>query len=384
MRKFLTLVAPLLLGFIIAFSWLNYQYGTKVTTNFADFALGYETQVYQPQLDGQSLHAINEFSQFNAVVKGWESRGKKRAVLWLGNSQLHAINQLKNGAKNSVEFLHNSLQPKDLDVIGFSLPNASLQEHYVMYEYAVDKMPVDYLILPIFFDDLREDDIRAQLFDVAVSESCKANVRESSVGDKAQKVFTEANTGSVTSATQNNDYAALKETTQDRVERGINNWLSAKSIIWEQRADARSGVLTKLFILRNTVFGIKPTSKRKMIKARYDANLRAFDDLIKAARKRNTKVIIYVPPIRHDVEVPYDVAEYNNFKETLSKLSQEKGAYFVNLDDLVPPQYWGTKDSTTFGGATEIDFMHFQATGHKLLADALLEFVQQNKIIVTD
>ena len=51
----------------------------------------------------------------------------------------------------------------------------------------------------------------------------------------------------------------------------------------------------------------------------------------------------------------------------------QKGFYFSNFEDIVPSEYWGMKESTTIGGGLELDFMHFKAEGHRLLADSIYE-----------
>ena len=87
-------------------------------------------------------------------------------------------------------------------------------------------------------------------------------------------------------------------------------------------------------------------------------------------------MLIYIVPLRSDVEVPYVASEYLQFKADVYSLAKKHHAAFFNLENLVPAELWGTKDSTTGGVSQELDFMHFQAGGHKLLADQLAELVR--------
>jgi hypothetical protein len=41
----------------------------------------------------------------------------------------------------------------------------------------------------------------------------------------------------------------------------------------------------------------------------------------------------------------------------------------------VPGELWGTKASTTVEADEELDFMHFKAAGHEILAGRLAEIV---------
>ena len=43
----------------------------------------------------------------------------------------------------------------------------------------------------------------------------------------------------------------------------------------------------------------------------------------------------------------------------------------LDLESIVPSYFWGSKDSTSLDKEQELDFMHFQGGGHKLLADSI-------------
>ena len=61
----------------------------------------------------------------------------------------------------------------------------------------------------------------------------------------------------------------------------------------------------------------------------------------------------------------------------MEKDALANNAVFVNLENLVAANYWGHKGSTT-GSGTEIDFMHFQEPGHKLLADTVFKLIKND------
>ena len=92
------------------------------------------------------------------------------------------------------------------------------------------------------------------------------------------------------------------------------------------------------------------------------------------------KCLIYIPPIRSDVPLPYISKEYNNFKAEVKNLiiGKEDYAYFYNLEKLVPGELWGVKAATNLFGDKELDFMHFKYKGHTLLFEELNTILKQN------
>ena len=126
-----------------------------------------------------------------------------------------------------------------------------------------------------------------------------------------------------------------------------------------------------LQFLRNTVFQVSPQSKRRIIRGRYQSNMKALHAILSVAHDQHIRVIAYIAPIRDDVEMPYAADEYSRFKRDTESAAVRHGAEFYSLEALVPGEMWGTKQATNALGGLELDFMHFQAKGHQLLADAL-------------
>ena len=123
---------------------------------FTDGTTSYFAKVNQLQIHCSSFptiyQCINDYKNFG---------GNEEVVLWLGNSQLHAINQMRTGDETASAILYRDLKTEYKHLLTFSQPNASLQEHYVLYEYLSQKLPISYLLLPVVFDDLRETGIRS-------------------------------------------------------------------------------------------------------------------------------------------------------------------------------------------------------------------------------
>ena len=108
-----------------------------------------------------------------------------------------------------------------------------------------------------------------------------------------------------------------------------------------------------------------------MIKPRFKDNWNALESLIDSYGSSGINVFVYIAPIRGDVEIPYLPNEYDKFKLELTLLASKKGFNLMNYEDLVPAQFWGLKDSTNIDGSPELDFMHYQYGGHKILSDQI-------------
>ena len=97
-------------------------------------------------------------------------------------------------------------------------------------------------------------------------------------------------------------------------------------------------------------------------------------------RKENEiEVATYITPIRNDIKIPYKISEYKIFKKEIEDIAKNYKTYFTSLENLVPSEFWGTKASTSLKEEDEVDFMHFQAEGHRLLAEAI--FLSISKIL---
>jgi hypothetical protein len=326
-----------------------------------EFALGFETQSHFATVDGVPIHC-SDLDEAQPCLDGHAARGGRPVALWLGNSQLHAINQLKDADRSAAEILHHSLDGAGIDVVAFSIPNANYQELLVYFGFLSKRLPVRSLIVPLVFDDFRELGLRGVASIALEDPDVVAFLEDSEAGRSILADRSQRDEGSL---------AALEGTVQERSESALDGWLSDHWELWSLRPKARGRLLTRLFVLRNTVFGITPQSKRPVIPGRLRLNFDAYAAMLDQARERDIEVVTYVVPLRNDVEVPYIASEYEAFRREAQRVAEEHGARFADFDDLVPGEYWGMKDSTTLGEGVELDFMHFQGAGHELLADAV-------------
>ena len=90
----ITFIIGIILSFITLY-WVSSS--TKNNINFNDLALGEETVPYFGTVKNKRVHCMDE-NDLDLCLDSYFNYGKKNDVtLWLGNSQLHAINQKQKG-----------------------------------------------------------------------------------------------------------------------------------------------------------------------------------------------------------------------------------------------------------------------------------------------
>ena len=363
------LLLPFFLNAMIADSPINWE----------ELALGKET--FSPHVfmeDGTRAYAKNQdrvvhCASIKNCFKNFSKNKNTPVVLWLGNSQLHAINQYKEIDLLASEILYNNLQKDGYDLLTISHPSANLQEHYTISEYAKLYLGLDSIIIGVVFDDFREDGIRNDIGKFLKDKSLSTVLNDTKIGRKIIKNNTEV-------LDTQDDYGALRMSFQDKAERFLNEKLESISEVWGRRPYLRGLVFNSMYKTRNYIFNINPSTKRKMIKPRFKDNWNALEGLIDSYVSSGINVFVYVAPIRGDVEIPYLSDEYNEFKIELASLALEKGINYMNYEDLVPAQFWGLKDSTNIDGSPELDFMHYQYGGHKILSNQIYKDLKLRKL----
>lgn len=357
-----------LLGLLFAVSlslaFLSAEYtGTK--TDFGDAAaMGAATTSLFAVRGAYPIHCQPD-EGLELCVKGVQARGLQRKALWLGNSQLHAVNQLQTGERNAPDLLSERLAGRSIDLVTVSLGNGNMQEHLVLFQYLLDGIQPDTLILPVVFDDTREDGLRDGIAALTQDEKIVQQLRESDIGRKLlDKTPSPA------------PLPSGEATPQERSEAWLNAWLDEHIPLWRARLEMRGDLFISLYKLRNTVFGITPSSKRKIIPGRYTNNMAAFETILQTAANSGVRVLVYVAPIGSDRgERPYVETEYQRFKDEIAVLARHYGADLENFENLIPDPLWGLKDSTTADHSAELDFMHFTAAGHRVLAGQIEQWL---------
>lgn len=353
----------ILISFILAYLLLHLiiTNNDKKINNMP--ALGDQNEEVFAKYKDYSIHC-QDLTNINKCLNSQRKLNLNKNILWLGNSQLHAINQKISSDKNAPEILFKKTIEHDFFLLTLSQPNSNLQEHYLLYEYISNLMKVDILILPVVFDDLRETNIRKDLEGILEIDEITQKLNENLIGRSIIKKY--ENSKNIDESIK--DFT--NESFQDSSERYLNNSLSKISLVWENRDKLRSKLFQLLIKTRNYIFRIDSQSERKIIPQRYEDNISALSEIIKSSESNKTKVLMYIAPLRNDVKIPYNINEYSEFKSLLVDFLHYKSIFLYDFEEIVPQQFWGFKNSKN---TSEIDFMHFKSEGHKILSDKLYE-----------
>lgn len=366
MKYKITQLAAALIIIVVIFALLK-----KTNSSFENLALGTQTISYSAKnLSDKPIHFLHIDSTEKSIFDHTVKKNQDSALLILGNSQTHSINQYKPSQVNFVELLNLNFQ-KYRPLYCFSFPNANLVEFYVTLEFVLTRIKLNSLFLPVFMDDLREEGIRFAFFSELYKDQFKT--------DGLTKTAILAN--QIINSNKNSLSKSSSEmiTFQDKSEKCLNDFLNKKTSFWKQRENVRGNLFNWLYMLRNTIFGIRPNTIRRMIPITYKKNMQALDDILKLCKYHKIRVYMYIPPIRSDVPWPYDKLEYEIFYKDVNRIGDKYQIRDVpDYSKIIPGKYWGYKDPTNFIDKREIDYMHFQYEGHKILADTLTKFLLKN------
>jgi hypothetical protein len=361
-RKLLIQLGLSLLTAIIFFLYFN-----RVPNSFENLAMGDQTSLYQARNEkGNLIHFLHldtiEINQLETLV----NNNNDSVLLFLGNSQSHSINQMKKDDVNYIELVAKKIADPCL---AFTYPNANLQEFLLTYDYVLTKVKIKKVFLPVFMDDLREDGIRDFFF----SELFHSNYQIQNNSLIAKHI----NLNLKTSDGSEKKLVELKSTPQDKSESFLNNYLNQKTRFWSMRETMRGNLFNWIYMLRNTIFGIRPGTVRPMISKNYLNNFSSLKAILDISQSNNIEVYLYIPPIRSDIPLPYDTYENEKFKLDLKRLvGNYSNVKLKDYSSIVPGKFWGYKDPTNFIDKREVDFMHFQYGGHEILSDSLINLIK--------
>lgn len=333
---------------------------------FEDFDLGKDTDSLYVEKDGFPIHFKSSTAVFEKQVVDRERSSLLPLILFFGNSQTSGVNQRKEGEQNYIGMCYDRYST-ETNILSHTFPNANLQEQYVALLYWLDRIRIHAIVLPVFYDDLREDDVREIYFDY-IAKHVQIPKKDDRLHKKLlQKLADFADEDSAKETTFSN-----QPSLQERTELLLNRWLESNSGIWRARPNVRGDFFVFLYQMRNTVLNISPQSKRKIIPSIAADNMAALDAILNVCFQSDIHVLMYVPPLRQDVQPPYDMESYREFKSDLVMIAARSPLVtLIDLDNVVPGEFWGMKGSTNLLGKPEYDFMHFQAAGHDRLFQAL-------------
>lgn len=350
--------ASLLAGLLLAVALL-FVAKDRWLINLEEAAFGQETAGYAGagaiQCQGAASHP--------RCLSAYRAAGSPPSILWLGNSQLAAVNRIGPGDRNAPAILHERLSARSRYLVTYQMPNANLAEHILMIEAVMPTYRPDIVILPVCYDDIREVGVRADVAALLDQPDLRSRLAASGFG---QQVLASAGAGVNAPATQGEDPRSVRP----KVEAALVGALEARSDLWAKRSAMRGMLGFAIHTLRNKLLGITSQTKRPVDPALYRARMAILDAYLADLRARGVRVLLYVPPYRQNVSGPYVERDYAAFKSEMAAMASRNGANFADLDAVVPGAEWGMVTDSLFG-FSEYDFMHFTGDGHLRLAAAV-------------
>lgn len=251
----------------------------------------------------------------------------KYNIILIGNSQLTATNDLKKGDLSVCARLIQNFE--NLNFYNFkcySLPNINPEEiNFIFKNYLNEIDNPTKIIISLFYDDFaREKGVRKSLID---------NI-------------------SLSSATNDN----LVST-----KRNLFNEIIKKN---------KSIIESNLVLIRNYIFNINEFSIRRKIPNIYFNNMKYFQLTIDFLKNNNDiEIILYFPPLRSDYSLPFDINEYQFFKNEITSLLNNKNMKLYDFENYVDSKYFG-KDLNN-----RVDFIHLKNKGHEILANEIFKII---------
>jgi hypothetical protein len=287
-----------------------------------------------------------------------------RLVILSGMSQMFAINNRQPGDELICQWLDDALAPKGLRVWGFAAPNLCNEEAaFQMISLLADPATrPKVFIYGLCFDKMRNVDLRPGYESFLRRRPAIENAYEATARRFAER-YPAASAKMLSSLEQlRKESQQQDQTFEGRLRRRTENI----SPLIASRKDLNIEAQKKLFLMRNTLLGIKSTDKRPIIQSRFEMNWQFIQMLNDLGRENGIRIIFYIVPLNPQSDNPYVPAEYAAFKERAEKFCSEQHIPFANFENIVPAGDWGL----FLDGP---DFKHFKGIGHKITAAAILE-----------
>lgn len=162
-QSLIRLLIGLSLGILFLQVWSMSQYSDFKQR---EFALGEDNMSFYGDINGRRVHC-NGTDDKHVCENAYNNMKKKLPViLHLGNSQLHVINQYNDGDEITSQILHKKFIEDKMYYLTLSQANANFQEHFALLKHNIDRYPISVLVLPLVYDDLREDGVRYEILNL--------------------------------------------------------------------------------------------------------------------------------------------------------------------------------------------------------------------------
>jgi len=331
-----------------------------------DAGLGRNTFVSRSSYGGLLVSGLplgdSDLGRLQDSFRRLEADGDEIA-LWLGASQLHAITYPSPGDQVAAYYADQlaSRRHDRLAYIQMSSPNASLHDLLAMYLlFRQARLVPSWLLVAIVYDDLREDEpqraILEQLDDLHLASLER-------LGDGIRHLV-DAKADLRSEESDPVDRNPLEGTPQQQLEDRIVSGLEDHWDAFRER-----GKLPALIRLSWSRLWSNLRVDRRRIPVPPRAqewNMTALATLIALTREDGVELLVYKQPFRPGLPVFYhDRSRYDAFFDRLERICHAEDVHYADFEWIVPEEFWGLDNGN------RPDVFHFQARGHRNLAQAV-------------
>jgi len=319
------------------------------------------------------VKALNQSNRYDytfgedllATWSGIPDATKNHLVVLSGMSQMFTINEPQPEDQRISEELDDRLSPRGVRVYGLAAPNLCNEEALFLLLALLEQPQTTprSFIYGVCFDKFRNIDLRPGYMTFLQAKphlvaAWKQTAEEYRVkyplaADKMLQTLRDLH------SEEEHDRPA-----NSVCEKALRDFVSTGIPIVAERKELNAFIQGRLYVFRNSLLGLKNTSKRPIIRTRYDMNRQFLELIIDVSKRAGVQFIAYIIPLNPLADNPYIPREYEEFKTWIEGLAIARSVPFANLENLVPTEEWGM----FMGGP---DFKHFKGAAHRRVASKL-------------
>jgi hypothetical protein len=293
----------------------------------------------------------------------------RRLVFVSGMSQMYAVNDRQQGDRIIADRVDEWLEGRGASAVSLAGPNLDNEEalFFLLAGLSDPRRHPSVFVYGVCFDKFRNVDLRREFQEFAARRPVLRHIwlDEANLAE-GLPLATEKMRSTAKAIDDASHAAAGRRPEEKGLEPRLRDFIARYVPVVAAREELNGRLQMDLFLLRNWLLQIEPSTKRPVIPARYQLNQEFLQLLIRVAKREGVVPVLYVIPLNPRAENPYIPAEYARFKEWVSGLAVREAIPFANLEGIVPSEHWGE----FMGGP---DFKHFCGEGHRITAAALIE-----------
>jgi len=354
---------------------LLFELASRASSDFAadEVGLGRNTVAFTAEWQGRQIGGpLHDLPVLRESFRAARAKGRPVA-LWLGASQLYAINHPQPGQVTAVRHAAEASAERGspLAWIQCASPNTNAHELLAMYlGLRGHGLRPEYLVLAVTYDDLKEPGLRETALDAlrALPSAAQAELRTlGRAGDTLLAALEPPAGADGTAASAPIVRSATADTPQEHLETALTDWLQEAWPAYAERGPLRAAVVTAWKMPVTTLaFRILRRPQTPIPPDMAAWNESALWTLLELARRDGVAVLAYQAPHNPEPEPFFHPrGAYDRWHADFAARCAELGVDFVDLEALVPAGLWGQTNNFA------PDVFHFREEGHALLGRAI-------------